>query len=72
MTQFKIGSRKVGVGAEPLIIAELGINHNGSLDEAISLADKAIKAGAEVIKHQTHIPYDEMSHHAKKIIPLKS
>lgn len=72
MTQFKIGSRKVGVGAEPLIIAELGINHNGSLDEAISLADKAIKAGAEVIKHQTHIPYDEMSHHAKKIIPLNA
>lgn len=72
MTQFKIGSRKVGAGTEPLIIAELGINHNGSLDIAISLADKAIKAGAEVIKHQTHIPNDEMTHHAKKIIPLNA
>jgi N-acetylneuraminate synthase len=32
--------------------------------------DEAIKCGAEVIKHQTHIPDDEMSLEAKKIIPV--
>ena len=38
----------------------IGINHNGSLDFAIELADKAIKCGAEIIKHQTHLPEFEM------------
>lgn len=56
----------------PLILAELGINHNGSLDKAIYLAEKAIEAGAEVLKHQTHIPDEEMSEEAKKIIPLNA
>ena len=53
----------------PLIISEIGINHNGSVDLAIHLADTAIKAGAEVIKHQTHVVEDEMSEEAKKVIP---
>lgn len=56
----------------PLIIAEIGINHNGSLEKAIYLAEKAIDAGVEVIKHQTHIPDEEMSEEAKKIIPLNA
>ena len=29
--------------------------------------DAAYRAGAEIIKHQTHIPYDEMSEEAKKL-----
>jgi N-acetylneuraminate synthase len=69
MIEFNIGPRKIGFNCPPLIIAELGINHNGSVDHAIHLADVAIKAGAEVIKHQTHIPDDEMSEEAKKIKP---
>ena len=48
-----------------LVISEIGINHNGSIDLAIHLADSAIRAGAEVIKHQTHVD-DEMSEEAKK------
>ena len=35
--KLKIGNRIVGEKHEPLIIAEIGINHNGSLDEAISI-----------------------------------
>ena len=66
---FKLGNRIVGSNNYPLIIAELGINHNGSLKKAINLVDKAFKAGAEIIKHQTHIAKDEMSLEAKKIIP---
>ena len=54
------------------VICEIGINHNGNLDKAIDLADKAIKAGAQIIKHQTHIAEEEMSEEAKKIIPANA
>ena len=70
--KFKIKSRIIDHKSEPLVIAELGINHNGSLDFAIHLADKAISSGAEVIKHQTHVIEDEMSNEAKKKIPGNS
>ena len=63
---FKIKNRIVGPNNYPLVIAELGINHNGSLKKAIKLVDKAWRAGAEIIKHQTHIAEDEMSIEAKK------
>jgi N-acetylneuraminate synthase len=69
MSNFKIGNRKIGKKYPPLIIAEIGINHNGSVEQAIHLADSAIKAGAEVIKHQTHVVDDEMSEEAKRVIP---
>ena len=72
IAKLKIGNRIVGEKHHPLIIAEIGINHNGSLDEAISIAESAIKAGAEVIKHQTHIIDDEMIPYAKKIKPGNS
>ena len=64
---FKIKNRIINKNSDPLIIAEIGINHNGNLDHAISIADSAIKSGAEVIKHQTHIPDEEMSIEAKAI-----
>ena len=69
MSNFKIGNRKIGKNYPPLVISEIGINHNGSIDLAIHLADSAMKAGAEVIKHQTHLVDDEMSVEAKKVIP---
>ena len=50
-----------------MVIFELGINHNGKLELAKKIVDEAIKCGAEVIKHQTHIPDDEMSIEAKKL-----
>ena len=66
---MKIGKRKIGPNYKPLIIVELGINHNGSLKKAIKFVDQAKKYGAEIIKHQTHIPEDEMSIEAKNIVP---
>ena len=72
MIKFKLDKIILSEKHTPLIIAELGINHNGSLDKAIYLAEKAIEAGAEVLKHQTHIPDEEMSEEAKKIIPLNA
>lgn len=67
--EFQIGNRKIGYQYDPLVIAEIGINHEGSLDLAITIADAAIDAGAEVVKHQTHVVEDEMSDHARKVIP---
>ena len=53
---FSIAGREVGPGRPPLVIAELGINHGGDLALARAMIDAAARAGAEVIKHQTHIP----------------
>lgn len=69
---MKIASRSIGNSFKPLVIAEMGINHGGSLQEAKKIADAAITAGAEVIKHQTHIINDEMSKSAKSVIPGNS
>lgn len=64
-----IGDRKVGEDYKPLVIAEIGINHEGSLRVAKEMVDAAYSAGAEVVKHQTHVVEDEMSHEAKNVIP---
>lgn len=69
MKEFMIDDRKIGPGYPPLVIAEIGINHEGSLEVAKQMVDAAAKAGAEVIKHQTHIVEDEMADTAKKVIP---
>lgn len=64
-----IAGRKIGPGLPPLVIVEIGINHEGSLDTAYEMVDAAWKSGAEVIKHQTHVIDDEMSAAAKDVIP---
>jgi len=69
MKTIEIAGRKVGPGLPPLVIVEIGINHEGSLDTAYELVDAAGKAGAEVIKHQTHVVEDEMSQEARNVIP---
>ena len=69
---IKIENLKVGEGQPPLIVPEIGINHNGSIDVAIKMVDAAKKSGAKIIKHQTHIPEDEMSLEAKKVKPGNS
>lgn len=66
---IEINGRKIGDNFKPVVIAEIGINHNGSLQEAFKLVNEASKSGAEIIKHQTHIVEDEMSNEAKKVIP---
>lgn len=69
MAEFSIGNRPIGDQHPPVVIAEIGINHEGSLDTAIAMADAAIDAGAEIVKHQTHVVEDEMSDEAKQVIP---
>ena len=48
-----IGERTVGPGFPCLVIAEAGVNHNGSLDMALRLVDAAAEAAADIIKFQT-------------------
>lgn len=67
--RINIGGRWVGEDYSPLVIAEIGINHEGSLATAIEMVDAASRAGVEVVKHQTHIVDDEMSMEARKVIP---
>ena len=68
-TFIEIAGRKIGPDYPPLVIAEIGINHEGSLAVAKAMVDAAHRAGVEVVKHQTHIVEDEMSGAAKKVIP---
>lgn len=66
---FSIGDRAVGPEYPPLVIAEIGINHNGSLEVAKEMVRAAAAAGAEIVKHQTHFVDDEMTEEAKSVIP---
>ena len=67
--EFNIGQIEVGHGCRPLVIPEIGINHNGSLAVAKEMVYAAYKSGARIVKHQTHIVEDEMSGAAKNVIP---
>lgn len=67
-----MGSIEVGDPNRVLVIPEIGINHEGSLKVAKEMVDAAHRAGARLIKHQTHIVEDEMSHVAKSVIPGNS
>ena len=69
MPEINLGGRRIGPVHPPLVIAELGINHEGSLKTAFEMVDAAASAGVEVLKHQTHVVEDEMSGAARKVIP---
>jgi len=67
---FEIDGIKIGPKYKPVVIAEIGINHAGSLDVAKQMVDSAERAGIKIVKHQTHIASEEMSQAAKKIVPV--
>lgn len=66
---FNIGDIRIGSREEIMVIPEMGINHEGSLEVAKLIVDAAARAGARIIKHQTHVVEDEMSQMAKRVIP---
>ncbi|KAB2909838.1 MAG: N-acetylneuraminate synthase family protein [Ignavibacteriales bacterium] len=53
---IKIGDRLLGDGQPCFIIAEIGINHNGSVENAKKMIDGAVLAGCDSVKFQKRTP----------------
>jgi len=60
MNYFEIARRKIGPAYPPIVIAEIGINHEGDIKKAIRMVDDAYSAGCECVKFQCHVITDEM------------
>ena len=60
MAELMLGKRRIGPHEPPLVIAEIGINHEGSMDKARRMVDDAHAAGCECVKFQCHVIEDEM------------
>lgn len=54
LPSFYINSFKVGSNLEPYIIAEIGVNHGGSMELAKRLIDEAAEGGANAAKFQAY------------------
>lgn len=54
--EFRIGNRIVGHGQPAFVIAEIGINHEGSKQRCLDLIEAAASAGADAVKLQTSDP----------------
>jgi N-acetylneuraminate synthase len=54
--EIMIGNQALGDGHPTYIVAEIGINHNGSLEIAKSLIDVAVKNGVDAVKFQKRTP----------------
>ena len=70
MTTFNIGNREIGLNYKPFVIAEIGINHEGEYIKARAMIYDAYVAGAECVKFQCHEVDDEMSYHAREVVPI--
>src|SRR5947208_2813063 len=69
LPELVISGRRIGLNFRPLVIAEIGINHEGRLATALEMVDAAALAGVEIVKHQTHVVEDEMSPAARAVKP---
>jgi len=54
--RVRVGDKWIGAGAPVFVIAEIGINHNGSLELAKRMIDGAVLAGADAVKFQKRTP----------------
>ncbi len=61
----RIGAHEVGDGRPAYVIAEIGLNHNGSVDLAKKLIDVAADAGAQAVKFQKRTPEISTPEHMK-------
>jgi sialic acid synthase SpsE len=56
MTRIKFGKRHIGAGEPVLIIAEIGVNHEGNVETCARMIEEAAQAGADSVKLQTMDP----------------
>lgn len=68
MTEISLNGRLIGAAYPPYVIAEIGINHEGSFEKAIRMVDDAFAAGCECVKFQSHVVDDEMI--PNKVVPI--
>ncbi len=68
--EIRIGKRQVGAAYPPLVIAEIGINHEGVFEKAVKMIDDAARVGCECVKFQSHIIDDEMI--PNRVIPANA
>lgn len=68
-----IGDKAIGAQMRPQIIAEIGINHNGSIDLAKKMIDSVVNCGADFVKFQ-HCPPEQFdssgTHNGEKIYDI--
>jgi sialic acid synthase SpsE len=69
MSQITLAGRAIGPACPPLVIAEIGINHEGDFAKAERMVRDAAAVGCECVKFQCHVVEDEMSPQAKSVIP---
>jgi N,N'-diacetyllegionaminate synthase len=54
LANFKIGKKLIGDNCPTLLISEVGVNHNGSVDRGYKLIEESVKSGADIVKFQTY------------------
>ncbi len=69
MPEITLAGRKIGPAHAPLVIAEIGINHEGDFAKAERMVRDAAAVGCECVKFQCHVVEDEMSPQARNVIP---
>ena len=58
--KLNLCGRLIGEDYEPIVIAEIGINHEGDFQKAKQMITDAHQQGAECVKFQCHVIDDEM------------
>ena len=66
MSEIKIANKTIGEYSKSFIIAEAGVNHNGSIEMAKKLVNAAKEAGADAVKFQTFKTKNLVTKNAKK------
>ena len=72
MSSFKISNFLLGDRAKVFIIAEIGINHGGSLNKCLEMIKLAAKSGANAVKIQTVNPEESYLNTTKSFREFKS
>ena len=72
MSSFKISNFLLGDRAKVFIIAEIGINHGGSLNKCLEMIKLAAKSGANAVKIQTVDPEESYLNTTKSFREFKS